>query len=212
MPSLTTEGIILKRVNFGEADKILTVLTDKYGKIAITARGIRKITSRRAGNVEVLNTVKLRLFKGRGYTLTEAESLETYPRIKSNLTLSATGFHVAELVDRLVAEEQINARLYDLTISALKVIERNPRQIVVRAFEVKLLSILGFWGAGGFGDIGADISTILKKLQYLSFTEIERLVVSAEQALALERIMRYHIERILESKLKSVEVLKKLKA
>ncbi|MBI2593599.1 DNA repair protein RecO, partial [Candidatus Daviesbacteria bacterium] len=79
MPSVAVEGIILKRTNFGEADRMLTVLTKNLGKITVIARGVRKITSRRAGNVELLNVVKLGLFKGKGYTLTEAQSVQTFP-------------------------------------------------------------------------------------------------------------------------------------
>src|SRR3989344_2903487 len=99
MPALTTEGLILKRKNFGEADRVLTVLTPRLGKISIIARGVRKITSRRAGNIEVLNRTKLHLFKGKNYTLTEAESLETFNKLKSNLTLSTVALHIIELVD-----------------------------------------------------------------------------------------------------------------
>ena len=63
MPSVTVEGLILKRANFGEADRMLTILTKNLGKISVVARGVRKITSRRAGNVELLNLVKIGLKK-----------------------------------------------------------------------------------------------------------------------------------------------------
>lgn len=191
---------------------MVTVLTERLGKISIVARGVRKITSRRAGNIELLNRVKLHLFKGKGYTLTEAESLETFPRIKENLILSTTAFHVIELVDRLVPEEQKNYQVFDLTLAVLRILERNPRQIIIRAFEVKILSLLGFWGTEGFGDLNEELWGILKKLQYFGWHNIEKLEISKEQSLALERVMRYYIEKILESKLKSVEVLRKLMA
>lgn len=191
---------------------MITVLTERLGKISIVARGVRKITSRRAGNIELLNRVKLHLFKGKGYTLTEAESLETFPRIKENLILSTTAFHVIELVDRLVPEEQKNYQVFDLTLAVLRILERNPRQIIIRAFEVKILSLLGFWGTEGFGDLNEELLGILKKLQYFSWQDIEKLEINKEQSLALERVMRYYIEKILESKLKSIEVLRKLMA
>src|SRR5690349_5261346 len=146
MPSVTTEGLILKRRNFGEADRVLTALTDRYGKISIIARGVRRITSRRAGNIEVLNRVKLHLFKSpRTYNLSEAESVETFRNLKENLALSSVAFHILELVDRLTPEEQKNPQLYDLTIAVLQILEKNPRQIFIRAYELKILSLLGFW-------------------------------------------------------------------
>src|SRR5690242_266710 len=147
MPTVTTEGLILKRINFGEADRVLTVLTDRYGKISAIARGVRKITSRRAGNIEVLNRVKLHLFKAKSYTLSEAESIDTFQKIKDNLTLSTYAFHILELIDRLVPEEQKNPNIYSLVLETLELLKTSPRQIFIRSFEVKLLSLLGFWSS-----------------------------------------------------------------
>lgn len=211
MPAVTTEGLILKRKNFGEADRVLTVLTDRYGKISIIAKGVRRITSRRAGNVEVLNRVKLHLFKAKSYNLTEAESLDTFAKLKENLTLSTTAFHIIELTDRLTAEEQKNPQLYELVVSILRILEKNPRQIFIRAFEVKILSLLGFWGIEAIRDITPEIRAILEELEYYSWQQIEELKLNEEQAIALERILRYYLERTLESELKSVKVLNKMR-
>ncbi len=211
MPAVTTEGLILKRSNFGEADRVVTVLTDRYGKISVIARGVRKITSRRAGNIEVLNRVKLHLFKSKSYTLQEAESIETFQILKDNLTLSTTAFHILELVDRLMPEEQRNPTLYNLVISTLKTLEKNPRQIFIRAFEVKILSLLGFWSIDAIKDLEADTKKTLEKLEYGSWDEIAALNITPEHGLALEQLLRYYLEKILESNLKSVRVLKDLK-
>ncbi len=225
MPTVTTEGLILKRKDFGEADRVLTALCRRFGKISIIARGVRKVTSRRAGNVEVLNLVKMHLFKSRNYTLTEAEALETFPRIKDNLTLSASAFHIIELVDRLVPEGEKNERIFDLTVAVLKALEENPRQIFIRAFEVKLLTLLGFWAEGAVSPdlIGAkDLDYqnhprsnrglyLLELLSEKSWEEIAKMELSADEAIELERVLRYYIERILESSLKSAKVLEKLR-
>ncbi len=210
MPAVTTEGLILKRSNFGEADRVLTVLTDRYGKISVIARGVRRITSRRAGNIELLNRVKLHLFKGKSYNLTEAESIETFSKLKENLTLSTTSFHIIELVDRLVPENQKNIQLYNLVVAVLQILEKNPRQIFVRAFEVKILSTLGFWNVEEVRQLYADLRILLRRLEFSSWQEIETIEINAEQAIALERILRYYLEKVLESSLKSIKVLKEL--
>lgn len=211
MPAVTTEGLILRRSNFGEADRVLTVLTDRYGKISVIAKGVRKITSRRAGNVELLNRVKLHLYKAKNYNLNEAESIETFSKIKENLTLSTTAFHIIELVDRLTREEQKNIQIYSLTVSILQILEKNPRQIFVRAFEVKILTLLGFWSIDAIKDLDADTKNLLETLEYSSWEQIGDLLIKEEQAVALERILRYYLEKILESKLKSVKVLNQFK-
>src|SRR3989344_4204327 len=211
MPAVTTEGLILKRSNFGEADRVITVLTDRYGKISVIAKGVRRITSRRAGNVELLNRVKLHLFKAKNYKLNEAQSLETFPTIKNNLTLSTTAFHVIELVNRLTPEEQKNPRLYSLTLATLQILEKNPRQIFIRAFEVKILAILGFWSIDAIKDLDKTTKDLLETLEYSSWEQIGQLKINEQEAVALERILRYYLEKILESTLKSVKVFEKLK-
>jgi recombinational DNA repair protein (RecF pathway) len=211
MASVVCLGIVLKRKNFGEADRMMTVLTDRFGKIPVVARGVRRITSRRAGNVELLNLVKLHLFKGKGYTLTEAEAVETFPKIKENLTLSSTAFHIIELVDRLTVEEESNPKLFELTLAAIKILEKNPRQIFIRAFEVKLLHFLGFLSADRLSGIDESLLLLLQNLEEDSWADIAKLNISGGEAEALEQFMRMNIERILESKLKSSDVYRKMK-
>lgn len=211
MALFTTEGIILKRSNYGEADRMLTVFTPFKGKIRVVARGVRKITSRRGGNVELLNRVRLQLFQGQGLPiLSEAESLETFPKIKSDLILTTYASHLSELVERLIPDEQVNPTAYNLFVTALKLLEQNPRQIYIRSFEVKLLADLGFWSINQI-ETTPQIKNILQKLETGTWIEIEQLNLPAEQSLELERILRYYMERILEGKLKSLEVVSKIR-
>lgn len=211
MPSLTVEGLILKRANFGEADRMITILTKHLGKISVVARGVRRITSRRAGNVELLNLVKIGLHKGKGYILTEAESIETFPRIKSNLATSTAAFHVLELSNKLLAEDDPNFRAYDLIVETLRKLEDNPRQILIRAFEIKFLNLLGFFSTRALPGMNETTKDLINLLNKTPYSKIEEMRVSSEQVMALENILRYYIEQILESKLKSSDVMKQLK-
>lgn len=202
MRDFKTEGIILKRRNFGEADRILTVFTLARGKISIIAKGVRRITSRRAGNVELLNRVQMHLYKAKGLPiLTEAESLDTFQKIKEDLILSTYAYHIIELVDKLTAENQENRMLYEHLVNILQRIERKPRQILVRAFEAKTLSYLGF--------VRFE-EPLLQKLETLSWNEIEKTEINEKEAMELEHILRYHLERVIEGKLKSRQFLKRL--
>lgn len=211
MASLTVEGIILKRSNFGEADRMITILTKNLGKISVVARGVRKITSRRAGNVELLNLVRIGLFKGKGYTLTEAESIETFPRIKSNLATTTAAFHILELSGRLLAENDPNFRAYDLIRETLLRMEDTPRQIILRAFEIKFLNLLGFFSTKALPGVDGDMKELIGKLQTSSYDQIGLIKVDSERIVALEAVLRYYIEQILESKLRSADVMKQTK-
>ena len=202
MNSFKTEGIILKRRDFGEADRIVTVFSLHRGKISILAKGVRRITSRRAGNIELLNRVSMYLYQGKGMPiLTEAESLDTYFKLKGDLILSTYAYHILELVDKLTAENQENRKLYTGLVEVLKRLEKNPRQILVRAFEAKILSNLGFLSFSG---------GILRKLEILSWDEIEEIKPDEKDAMELERVLRYHLERVIEVPLKSRQFLKRI--
>ncbi len=214
MRAIKVEGIILKRRNLGEADRILTVFTQNLGKISVLAKGVRRITSRRAGNVELLNRVSMFLYKAKTFLiLTEAESLNTHQKIKENLTLSTAGFHIIELVDSLTAENQENRIIYEYLVEVLKRLEQTPRQILIRAFEVKILSNLGFMnfeaGTKELGEI-RGIRKILEKLEVLSWGEIQKIDIKEKEAVELEQVLRYHLERVIEGSLKSRQFLRKI--
>lgn len=147
MRSYKTEGIIIKRRNYGEADRILTVLTKNNGKIQIKASGVRKINSRRSPHIELLNYSTLLIYKGAALpVLTEAETIENFLPIKDDLTKIGFSFHMCELIDGLCAENQENNTVFFLfknTLCRLK--EEEDLVSVIHEFEVELLTILGFW-------------------------------------------------------------------
>ena len=223
MSGFKTEGIVLKRRNFGEADRILTVFTPFKGKITVLGKGLRRIASRRAGNVELLNRSILYLHQGKGMPiLTEAQTLQSYQKIKGDLTLSTYAYHIIELVDKLTAENQENRILYEHLVEVLKRLERNPRQVLIRAFESKILSNLGFISfqnpqvsiqihpnVGSSPNKGVHLE-LLEKLENSAWDEIEKMEIKEKEALELERLLRYHVERVIEGQLKSRQFLKKL--
>ncbi|MDD2823028.1 MAG: DNA repair protein RecO [Candidatus Daviesbacteria bacterium] len=207
----TTEGIIIKRSNYGEADRILTVVTPYKGKIKIVAKGVRRITSRRGGNVELLNKVRLHIYEGKGMPiLTEAESIQTFPKIKSDLVMLSYGSYIIELAEKLLPEEQANPAAYQLLASILGLLETNPRQIFIRAYEIKLLSVMGFWSPDEVS-VSSEIRNLLENLQRESWDNIEKMNINQNQAMELEKLVRYYIEKILEHPMQSVKILQKLK-
>lgn len=216
MQGFKTEGIVLRRRNFGEADRILTIFSLHKGKISVMAKGVRKITSRRAGNIELLNRVQMYLHQGKTFLiLTEASSLDTYAKIKADLALSTYAYHIIELLDKLTAENQVDPVLYKYIIEVLARLNDTPRQIYIRAFEVKILSHLGFFSF--LEDEverleGIDKNTLekLATLEKSSWDQIQHIEVNAHEAMELERILRYHIEKVIEGSLKSRQFLRKV--
>src|SRR5260221_5887665 len=147
MNRIVVEGIVLKRRNVGEADRILTVLTRHYGKMTIKAVGVRKITSKRSSHIEPLNYSILSLYQGKGMPiLTEVTTKESFGDLKQDLTKIGFAYHLCELVDGLCPEGQENSRVFELLRDVLSdlcgecvLAER------IHAFEIALLTTLGYW-------------------------------------------------------------------
>jgi len=146
MRNYKTEGIIIKRRNIGEADRILTVFTKKNGKISIKAPGVRKIKSKRSPHIEVLNLSILSIYKGKTWPLLiEAETLETFSDIKNYLPKIATAYHVCEIVDGLCPEHEENKEVFFLLKEFLKRLSFEKETELTNEFERNLLKILGFY-------------------------------------------------------------------
>lgn len=147
MRTYKTEAIIIKRKNFGEADKIITAFTEKEGKVTIKAKGVRKITSRRSSHIELLNLSLLTLYKGKAWPLlVEAQTLQNFSLIKDDLKKIALSYYVLELVDKLCPEGQENYRIFNLLKDTLlKLSEEKEFRALISEFEVELLWILGYY-------------------------------------------------------------------
>lgn len=140
-----TEGIILKRINYGEADRILTIYTKHYGKIKALAKGVRRITSRRGGNVEIFNQAVLFFNKGKNLDiLTEAQVVNSFKSWRRDLKKVATAYYFCELVDKLTPEEQPNQAVFQLLSRYLEKIGTASLPELTRSFEETLLRELGF--------------------------------------------------------------------
>ncbi|HWY79482.1 MAG TPA: DNA repair protein RecO [Candidatus Sulfotelmatobacter sp.] len=121
MRNFRTEGIVIKRRNFNEADRIITVMTRDYGKIQIRAAGVRKITSRRAAHIELLNHTVLHLYKGNTFAiLTEAKMIDDFSSIKENFEKIGLAYHLCELVDGLCPDNQENGKVFELLQKTLR--------------------------------------------------------------------------------------------
>ena len=174
MNSYRTEGIILKRTNYGEADRILTVFTKHFGKISVIARGIRKISSKKGGNLELFNQVKISLAKGRNLDIvTEAEVINSFKDWRKNLKKVALAYRLCELVDKLTAERVESEEIYKILVNYLANLSSIKNlQLAINDFELSLLQYLGFWPKGKTVNIDLDAyveSLIDKKLSAKKF-------------------------------------------
>lgn len=116
--SASTEGIVLKRSNVGEADRIVTILTKEYGKIAGVAKGVRRLSSSKKSYLEPGNHIRVLLIKTGSLPIITQVSLIDQA-ISSHATLKNMRSLVQwlEIMDKLFVEEELNSELYTLVLS-----------------------------------------------------------------------------------------------
>jgi len=141
-----TEVIILKRRDQGEADRVLTVFTPGAGKQQFLAKGVRKITSRKAGHVELFTHSQLLVAKGSTWDIvTQAEMIHAFRPLREDLLRTSYAYYVAELVDRFTKEGDENRPLFELLLATLGWLgEAEDLRLLARFFELRLLGLVGY--------------------------------------------------------------------
>jgi DNA repair protein RecO (recombination protein O) len=147
MRTYKTEGFVIKRRNFLEADRILTVFTKKHGKIEVKAPGVRKITSKRSGHVELLNYSLFSIYQAKNLPiLTEVECIEAHASLKKDLDNISSLYYICELVDGLCPENQENHDVFELMGKTLQAFKKTSDwKKLIDEFEIKLLIALGYY-------------------------------------------------------------------
>ncbi len=145
MASVKTKGIVLKGTNFGEADRILTIFTERYGKIKAIAKGVRKIKSHLAGSLEPFMLVDLQLHEGKTfYIVTGAVIIDEYLALHNDLSKVAKAFFLGELVDKFLEEKQKSLEIFELFLNSLSEVDDGLPGALIQAFQLKLIEFSGF--------------------------------------------------------------------
>ncbi|MGA2111418.1 MAG: DNA repair protein RecO [Anaerolineales bacterium] len=141
-----TEAIVLRRRNWGEADRILTLFSPLRGKFRAKAVGVRKPRSRKAGHLEPFTRTMILLARGRELDIiTQAETVESFRAVQEDLIRLAAATYAADLLDRFSPEEVENRGAYDLLGSTLEALCRAPAvDPVLRYYDLHLLDVLGY--------------------------------------------------------------------
>lgn len=140
-----TSGIVLKRKNFGEADRILTILTERFGKISAIAKGSRKIKAKLLGHLEPFTLADFQFHEGKNfYIVTGADIKHHFENIHNDYSKTTRAFYLGELVDKFLENDERNIGVYRLLSSALKYLEYNNIDLMLRFFELKIIEATGF--------------------------------------------------------------------
>lgn len=147
MERTVVRGIVLRSVDTKESDKILTVLTAEKGKIPVVAKGARSRRSRVTAATQLLAYAEFTLSESHGWQyLTEAGTLELFDGVRRDVELLSLGSYFAELTEAVAYEESEAGNILSLLLNALYALGtlRRPPELVRAAFELKLMSLIGF--------------------------------------------------------------------
>jgi DNA repair protein RecO (recombination protein O) len=143
------EGIVLRTQKLGEADRIVTVLTRRHGKVRAVAKGVRRTKSKFGARLEPFSHVDLQLWTGRSLDIvSQAESIRPYgSAIAADYPAYTAGTAVLETAYRLTAEEkEPSLRLFLLVVGALRSLadQAHPPGLVLDAFLLRAMSVAGW--------------------------------------------------------------------
>ncbi len=146
MPRLyRDEGVVLRTIKLGEADRIVTLFTRGHGKVRAVAKGIRKTKSRFGARLEPFTRVQLMVHKGRNLdTITSADILTSFHEVRDDYRRLMAAAALVELVEKITPDQERAFSTYALLLAGLQALAEDKGETVVPAFLVKLLSLAGY--------------------------------------------------------------------
>lgn len=138
-------GIVLRTYKLGEADRIVSFVTERHGKVRAVAKGVRKTKSKFGARLEPTSHVSLQLYEGRELDIvTQAESVDHFRAIREDLDRLTRAVTMLEAADQIALEREPNPELFRMLLGALRALEARNSALVVAGFHWKLLSLEGF--------------------------------------------------------------------
>ncbi len=150
MKSFSATGIVLKRSNFGELDRVVTLLTKEQGKLACIAKGSRRLTSSKLAALEPGTLIKGHFVPTKGLPLlTQAQIINDFAGLKSDLTHIRNLFQILEMLDAILAEGDPQPEVFTIVLELFATLEQKKtnKTAAVRQAFTHILSVLGFSSA-----------------------------------------------------------------
>jgi len=142
-----TQGIIIKRTNIGEFDRLLTVYTKDFGKILVRGKSIRKNQAKLKGHLELFLYTHLMIAPAKGFDIiTGAETIKKFSFLHQNLISLSSVYYLSELIDKLIPGPEKDENIWQIFLSSLEKLNKPNKdvKIIISDFENKLLEFLGY--------------------------------------------------------------------
>jgi len=138
-------GVVLRTIRLGEADRIVTLITEEHGKVRAVAKGVRRTGSKFGSRLEPFSHVALLGWQGRGDLdiVNQVEVVDTFRAVREDLDRMTSAMSMLEVVDQVGQERHANPRLYAMLVGALTALAERDSAMVAPAFFLKVLALEG---------------------------------------------------------------------
>jgi len=193
-----TQGLIIKKNDRAEADQILTIYTENFGKLKVLAKAVRKIKSKLRGGADLFYLSEIEFIQGKNNkTLTDSVLTDGLFNIRRDLTRLGIAYQIADLLDKMVAEEQKDEETWQLLNEVFSKLS-NLSPVIS---HLPLLYYYFFWNLvcllGYKPDLRAD-SLCGRKIE-ADIAKILKIIIKRDwQVLSRLKIKEHHLESLKE--------------
>ena len=140
------EGIVVRSMDYGEGNKIITMCTKTHGKLGVLVRGAKKVRSRHAAATQLFTYGEYVFFRGMGHigTLNACEIQQSFHPLREQLHLAAYASYAAELMDRGLQDEEAGGYIFEQFLAYLHALQSGKdEQVTTHLFEMKICQLIG---------------------------------------------------------------------
>lgn len=146
--NIKTNGIILRKTDYSEADRIFSILTKEFGKISAIAKGVRKVKSRLGGHLEFFCDINFELYKSDSseiYRINGAEIITVNKKIVQDLKLMDDGYKIVQLLNKFTEEKYPLPKILKLSNESFELLNLGKStDLILLTFQAKFFTILGY--------------------------------------------------------------------
>ena len=142
----STEAVVLRHSDLGEADRLLWLLTPQRGILRATARGARKPGSKLGGHIDLLCHVRLSIREGRElHSVSQADTVDAFRGVRTDIGRLSRGLYMAEIAQQVSVEEAPAQAVFRLLVNSLGWLATTESpDTLVRWYALRLLTLTGF--------------------------------------------------------------------
>ncbi len=144
---IKTEAIILKSADSNEVDRLLTIYSEKLGKVNVRAVGVKKLESKLRYSIEAITYVQMILVEGKNFLiLKDAFILDQFLNIKKDLSKLKIARELADLINEAILGEEKDENIWTLILRTFKAIDGDKidNNLALKSFQKDLIGLLGY--------------------------------------------------------------------